>query len=218
MTDETEKKPHGAEEALDQETQPASAAPGEGARGEAREEAGEGGPAEDDAPDSRGEAADDKGPEGGKIAELEEQVGQMKDALLRALAETENLRRRSQREKEDALKYAPAALAKALLPVADNLRRALDSIPEELRGDEKLAALFSGVEMTERDLLSAFEKNGIERIDPLGEKMDPNWHEAMFEVPDADKPAGTVVQVVEAGYRLQDRLLRPARVGVARKP
>ena len=83
-------------------------------------------------------------------------------------------------------------------------------MPEELRGDEKLAGLLSGVEMTERELLNAFAKNGIERVDPLGEKLDPNWHEAMFEIPDAEKPAGTVVQVMEVGYRLQDRLLRPA--------
>ncbi len=141
-----------------------------------------------------------------------------KEALLRAMAETENTRRRAQREKEDALKYAPGALAKALLPVADNLRRALDSVPEELRGDERLSNLLSGIEMTEKELQDAFAKNGIERIDPVGEKLDPNWHEAMFEIPDGDKPAGTVVQVVEVGYRLQDRLLRPARVGVSRKP
>jgi molecular chaperone GrpE len=91
-------------------------------------------------------------------------------------------------------------------------------VPEEARKDGALANLISGIEMTEKELQSAFAKHGIERIEPLGEKLDPNWHEAMFEVPDADKPAGTVVQVVEVGYRLQDRLLRPARVGVSRKP
>ena len=164
------------------------------------------------------EADEVEAEDGDAIAKLETEVGQLKDSLLRAMAEMENLRRRSQREKEDALKYAPGTLAKALLPVADNLRRALDSLPEEARGEEKLAPLISGIEMTEKELQSAFAKNGIERIDPMGEKMDPNWHEAMFEVPDAEKPAGTVVQVVEVGYRLQDRLLRPARVGVSRKP
>jgi molecular chaperone GrpE len=207
VIDEADKKKHEAEEAQD-ELNEAAAEEAEAANQEASgEEAG-------------GEKAadEDAGGELDKLAELEEQVGQLKDALLRALAETENLRRRSQREKEEALKYAPAGLAKALLSVADNLRRALEAVPEELRGDEKLAGLLSGVEMTERELLNAFAKNGIERVDPLGEKLDPNWHEAMFEIPDAEKPAGTVVQVMEVGYRLQDRLLRPARVGVSRKP
>ena len=163
------------------------------------------------------EAESDEG-EPDPITELHQQVGELKEALLRAMAETENTRRRAQREKEEALKYAPGPLAKALLPVADNLRRALESVPEEARKEGSLATMISGVEMTEKELLSAFAKHGIERIEPLGEKLDPNWHEAMFEVPDAEKPAGTVVQVVEAGYRLQDRLLRPARVGVSRKP
>ncbi|WP_455372425.1 nucleotide exchange factor GrpE [Limibacillus halophilus] len=201
MTDEADKKKHEAEEAQEE-------------MNEAPEDLAQ--EAEADSEPTSEEEQAEGAPD--KITELEEQVGQMKDALLRALAETENLRRRSQREKEEALKYAPASLAKALLPVADNLRRALDSVPEELRADERLSALLSGVELTERELLGAFAKNGIERIDPVGEKLDPNWHEAMFEVPDAEKPAGTVVQVVEVGYRLQDRLLRPARVGVSRQP
>lgn len=200
MIDEADKKKHEAEEAA-----PETAPEEESALEAELEQEQEG----------EGEALS---AEAARIDELEEQLGQAKDALLRSLAEMENLRRRAQREKEEALKYAPAGLARGLLPVADNLRRALEAVPEELKGEEKLAGLLSGVEMTERELLSAFAKNGIERIDPLGEKLDPNWHEAMFEVPDAEKPAGTIVQVVEVGYRLQDRLLRPARVGVSRRP
>ena len=170
----------------------------------------------EDAADEEEEESEETAPD--PITELQQQVGELKEALLRAMAETENTRRRAQREKEEALKFAPGPLAKSLLPVADNLRRALESVPEEARKDGALANLISGIEMTEKELQSAFAKHGIERIEPLGEKLDPNWHEAMFEVPDADKPAGTVVQVVEVGYRLQDRLLRPARVGVSRKP
>ncbi|MBB3063894.1 nucleotide exchange factor GrpE [Limibacillus halophilus] len=151
-------------------------------------------------------------------AALEAEVAQLKDQLLRAVAETENLRRRAQREKEDAVRYAPAPLAKALLPVADNLRRALEAIPDDLRSDARAEGLISGLDLTAKELMQAFGKNGIEAIEPMGQKLDPHWHEALFEVPDPTQEVGTVVQVVEVGYRLGDRLLRPARVGVARKP
>ncbi len=140
-----------------------------------------------------------------------------KDQMLRALAEAENVRRRTQREREELGKYANAGFAKELLPVADNLRRALDAIPAEaLAGDEALRSLKEGVELTERQLMAAFERNNIRRFAPLGEKFDSHLHQAVFEVPGSGQPPGTVVQVLEAGYMLHDRLLRPAMVGVAK--
>ena len=151
------------------------------------------------------------------IAALEAEKASLKDHLLRALAETENLRRRMQRDREDMAKYAAAPLAKDLLTVRDNLRRAIDSVPEAAVGaDPHLTALLEGVQLTERGLLEAFERHRIEAIEPLGEKLDPHFHEAMFEVEDPNQAPGTIVQVFEVGYRLHDRLLRPARVGVAK--
>lgn len=150
-------------------------------------------------------------------AALKAEIASLKDQLLRALAETENLRRRSQREREDAVKYAAAPLIRDLVGVADNLRRAMDSVsPEAIEADEHLKALMAGLEMTEEALASVFERHNIVKIEPLGERLDPHSHEAVFEVPDSDAPSGTVVQVLQAGYRLHDRLLRPAQVGVAK--
>ena len=150
-------------------------------------------------------------------AALQAEVAALKDQLLRALAETENLRRRSQREREDVLKYAAVPFMRDLIGVVDNLRRAMDSVsPEALEADEHLKTLMAGLEMTEKELATVFERHHIVKIDPLGERLDPHSHEAMFEVPDPESPSGTVVQVVQAGYRLHDRLLRPARVGVAK--
>jgi molecular chaperone GrpE len=150
-------------------------------------------------------------------AEAEAKVADLKDQLLRALAETENVRRRVQRDRDEALKYATTGLAKDLLPVADNLRRALAAIPQEaLENDEALRNLKTGVEMTERLLLTALERHQVKRIVPLGEKFDSHFHQAMFEVPGTGQPAGTVVQVLEDGYTIHDRLLRPALVGVAK--
>jgi molecular chaperone GrpE len=150
-------------------------------------------------------------------AVLRAEAGSLKDQLLRALAETENLRRRSQREREDALKYASVPFMRDLIGVVDNLRRAMDSVsPEALEADEHLRTLMTGLEMTEKELATVFERHHIVKIDPLGERLDPHSHEAMFEVPDPKIPSGTVVQVVQAGYRLHDRLLRPAQVGVAK--
>lgn len=152
-----------------------------------------------------------------RIAELEEQVAQLKDQALRALADAENLRRRTEREKEQWRKYAAADLAKDVLNAVDNLRRALDAAPAERDGlDDTVKNLIVGVEMTEKDVLTAFEKNHIKRIDPMGEKFDYNLHQAMFEVEDASKAPGTVVQVLAPGYVLHDRLLRAAMVGVAK--
>jgi molecular chaperone GrpE len=145
----------------------------------------------------------------------------LKDQLLRALAETENVRRRTQREKADAAKYAAAPLLRDLLAVADNLSRAIGSLPEDAElgtesGAERLATLLDGVKLTEKELNAVFERHSIVKLEPLGEALDPHRHEAMFEVPDPEQPSGTVVQVIQPGYLLHDRLLRPARVGVAK--
>lgn len=151
-----------------------------------------------------------------RIVELEAEIDAHKDQALRALAEAENTRRRTEREKEDSQRYAIATLARDLLSVADNLRRALDSLPADQVEDERVKNLLVGVQATERELLANFERRGIKRIEPLGEMFDPNFHEAAFEAPNTGKPAGTVVQVLQPGYLIFDRLLRPAMVGVAK--
>ena len=151
-------------------------------------------------------------------AELEAEIVRLKDQLLRALAEQENLRRRAEREKEDARRFAASNFAKDLLSSADNLRRALETLRDDQVKDDATRNLLTGVAATERELLAAFEKNGIRRIDPSGEKFDHNYHQAIFEVEHSGKPAGTVVQVLQPGYVLNDRLLRAAMVGVAKGP
>ncbi|MCG8507807.1 MAG: nucleotide exchange factor GrpE [Rhodospirillales bacterium] len=152
-----------------------------------------------------------------EIARLEEESADLRDKLLRALAETENVRRRALRDKQDAAKYGMANFAREMLGVADNLRRALDHVNGDARkSNEAIESLASGVEMTERAMLSAFERFGIKPIEAMGAKFDHNLHEAMFEVQDPSQPAGTVIQEVEKGYVLEDRLLRPARVGVSK--
>ena len=151
------------------------------------------------------------------LAAAEAEMARLKDQLLRAMAETENLRRRAEREREDTAKYAIAGFAREILAVGDNLHLALTNIPAEARAADKwLDNLAVGVEATERELLAVFERFGIRRIDPLGEPFDPNYHQAMTEVPGTGKPAGTVVQVMRAGYVIHDRLLRPAMVAVAK--
>lgn len=156
-------------------------------------------------------------PEAARIAELEALVAELKDQQLRALAEAENVRRRARREQEDTAKYAASSLARELLNVPDNLRRAIESVPAEARsGNEQLETLLCGVEMIERELLAALEKHAIRKVDPAGTKFDHNLHQAMFEVENSGQPAGTVVQVMQPGYVLHDRLLRPALVGVAK--
>jgi molecular chaperone GrpE len=155
--------------------------------------------------------------EGDRIALLEAEISQLKDQLLRALAETENVRRRGQRERSDAVKYGATALVKDLLTVSDNLRRAIDSVPRDAAADDdRLTTLLDGVELTEKELLSVFERHHIVKLEPLGEKLDPHRHEAIYEVPDPSQPPGTVVQLIEPGYLLHDRLVRPARVGIAK--
>lgn len=156
-------------------------------------------------------------PDEDPVALLEAEIASLKDQLLRAMAETENVRRRAQRDREESVKYAGVPIVKDLLGVADNLQRALESVPaEQAAENEPLQNLRVGVEMTLRELLSVFERHGITIINPLGERLDPHLHEALFEVEDASKPAGTVVQMIQPGYRLHDRLLRPARVGVSK--
>ena len=143
---------------------------------------------------------------------------ELKDARLRAAAEMENLRRRTARDVHDARNYAIANFARDMLSVSDNMRRALEAIPEEARrlGDPGFKALIDGVELTERDMLSALERHGVKKLDPEGEKFDPNFHQAMFEVPREDVPNNTVVQVVQTGYVIGERVLRPAMVGVSK--
>lgn len=152
-----------------------------------------------------------------RTAALEAEKAALRDQLLRALAETENVRKRGQREREDALKYGATSFAKDILAVADNLRRALEALPKDkLEQDEIIKTFALGVELTEKELLAAFERHGIKRIDPQGQKFDPNLHQAMMQVPNSGQPEGTVVQVMQAGYVIHDRLLRPAMVGVAK--
>lgn len=153
-----------------------------------------------------------------RVAVLEAELAEHKDRLLRALAEAENTRRRAQRERDDATRYAISGFAKELLSAADNLRRALDSLPEAEAGDERTRSLLAGVAATERELLAVFERHGIRRIDPMGERFDHNLHQAIFEVERGDRPSGTIVEVLQPGYLLHDRLLRPAMVGVAKPP
>lgn len=156
-------------------------------------------------------------PESERVGQLEAEVAQYKDQALRALAEAENTRRRAQREIEDNSKYAVANIARDVLGVADNLRRALEAIPPEARAaDDKLEKFASGVELTERELLSAFERHGIKRVDPLGQPFDHNFHQAVMQVDTSDQPANTVVQVLQPGYTIHGRLLRPAMVAVSK--
>lgn len=143
---------------------------------------------------------------------------ELKDRALRAAAEMENLRRRTARDVHDARSYAIANFARDMLSVSDDLARALDAIPADVKasGDAGFKALIEGVEITERAMLAALERHGVKRLQPQGEKFDPNFHQAMFEVPNPDVPSGTVVQVVQTGYSIGDRVLRPAMVGVAK--
>jgi molecular chaperone GrpE len=145
-------------------------------------------------------------------------AAELKDRLLRTLAEMENLRKRTEREVTDARLYGVASFARDMLGVADNMRRALDAVSPELRASAEpgVKALIDGVELTERELLKALEKNGVRQFSPRGEKFDPNVHQAIFEVPNPSVPAGSVVEVVAPGYMIGERVLRPAMVGVSK--
>jgi len=152
-----------------------------------------------------------------RVAKLESEVATLKDQLLRALAETENVRRRAEREREDTAKYAVSKFAKELLAVADNLRRALESVNEEQRAaSDVVNTLLTGVEATERQLLASFEKAGIQKMEPQDKPADPNFHQIMMELEGTGKPAGVVVQVLQPGYTIHGRLLREAIVGVSK--
>jgi molecular chaperone GrpE len=157
-------------------------------------------------------------PEEGSVEALAKEVAEARDKALRTLAEMENLRKRTAREVTDARAYGITGFARDVLDIADNLQRALDAVPAETResADPMLKALIEGVELTERSLLNALEKNGVRKFDPSGEKFDPNFQQAMYEVPDPSVPPGTVVQVVQAGYTIGERVLRPALVGIAK--
>ena len=153
-----------------------------------------------------------------ELDKVEAEKAELKDRMLRTAAEMENLRRRTQKDVADAREYSIASFAREMLAGSDNLRRALDAVPEGAResGESGLAALIEGVELTERTMLQALEKSGVRRISPQGERFDPNFHQAMFEIPDESCPANTVLQVVQDGYVIGERVLRPAMVGVSR--
>jgi molecular chaperone GrpE len=177
-------------------------------------------PAETDAPkeqDAAGTAeAEARAPD--PIEQLQAENLDLRDRMLRLAAEMENLRRRTERDVKDARSYSVAGFARDMLAVSDNLRRALDAVPADVleNADAGLKALVEGVDMTERSMLSALERHGVKKIECEGEKFDPNFHQAMFEVPNPNVPNNTVMQVVQAGYTIGERVLRPAMVGVAK--
>ena len=152
-----------------------------------------------------------------RLGELEKELEEVPQHVLYAQAETQNVRRRLEQEKASATQYAATAFARDMLSVKDNLERALSAIPEELRGDESMKGLVAGLEATGRELDSAFQRHGIVRIEAIGKALDPNLHQAMIEVPSDQAEPGTIVQEMQAGYTIKDRLLRPALVGVAKK-
>lgn len=152
-----------------------------------------------------------------RITLLETELERTKDLMMRTVAEAENGRKRAMKDREDASKFAVSNFARDILSVADNLRRALDAIPAELQEQHpQVKNLTDGIDATERELLRCFEKNGIKKTEPLDERFDPNFHEVMFETPMPDKVRGTIIQVIEPGYTLNGRILRPARVGIAK--
>src|SRR5882762_2785207 len=157
-------------------------------------------------------------PEVGSVEALTKEAAESRDKMLRTLAEMENLRKRTSREVADARAYGITGFARDILDIADNLQRALDAVPAEMKAsaDPALKAFIEGVELTERSLLNTLEKNGVKKFDPSGEKFNPNFQQAMYEVPDTSVPSGTVVQVVQAGYTIGERVLRPALVGVSK--
>ena len=157
-------------------------------------------------------------PEPNSVEALTKEAAESRDKMLRTLAEMENLRKRTQKEVADGRTYAIANFAREVLDIADSLQRALDAVPADTKAaaDPGLKALLEGVELTERSLLNTLEKNGVKKFDPSGEKFNPNFQQAMYEVPDTSVPSGTVVQVVQAGYTIGERVLRPALVGVSK--
>ena len=153
-----------------------------------------------------------------RIAELERQLEEANNKALYAAAEIQNVRRRLETEKTQAANYATTQFARDMLAIKDHLERALDAVTEELRGDKVASNFLAGIESTSRELDQVFTRHGITRVEAMGEALDPHKHQAMMEVPTADAEPGTIVQEMQPGYMLKDRLLRPALVGVARKP
>ena len=193
-------------EAPAEDEAPAEAAEEEEAPAEAAEEE-----------EAEAEDAEEEEAEADPLAEAAAEIAELKDRLLRAMADTENTRRRAERDREDASKYAIAGFARDLLAVKDNLERALASVEEGARAeDQALDSLMSGVELTARELKSAFDRHGITEISALGQRFDHNRHQAVVELEDQSQPPGTVVHVMQVGYMIKDRLLRPAMVGVAK--
>lgn len=165
----------------------------------------------------KADAPETGNPAEAKIAELEEALAAAKQDVLYAQAETQNVRRRMEKEAQDAKAYAATGFARDVLSVSDNLTRALEAIPAEMRESEAMKGLVVGLEATGRELESVFAKNGITRIAAMGLPLDPNQHQAMVEIPSAEAEPGTIIAEMQAGYMIKDRLLRPALVGVAKK-
>lgn len=169
----------------------------------------------DDAEAAEAKAADYKKADDER--DLAEENAKLRDQLLRTMADMENLRRRTEREKADTSKYAVSSFARDVLTVGDNLRRTIEHVPAEAAAqDPALKSFLDGVELTERELLNMLERHGVKKLDPLGERFDPNNHQAMYEVPNPEVPEGTVVDVMQAGYTIGDRCLRPALVAVSK--
>lgn len=170
-------------------------------------------------PGSKSGASGDDGEElSDAIAQLKSDLEAARQEVLYAKADTQNVRRRMEKDIQDARAYAATGFARDILSVADNLGRAIDSIPQELRDDDKFKGLVAGIEATQREIDKVFGQHGVTRIASMGLPLDPNQHQAMMEIPSADAEPGTIVQEMQAGYMIKDRLLRPAMVGVAKKP
>lgn len=153
------------------------------------------------------------------LASLQAELSETKDRMLRAMADVENIRRRATRDTDEARKYAVTGFARELLEVADNLGRALQSVPDEAKDNEQVKPLIEGIELTQKSLAACFERQKITKVDPaVGDRFDHNKHQAMFETESADHPPGSIIQVMQIGYVIADRLLRPALVGVSKKP
>ena len=174
----------------------------------------------DEAEEIRNETAEESPElqEHDRVAELEQQLEELKSKALYAAAETQNVRRRLEAEKEQASSYAAAGFARDMLAIKDHLDRALAAVSEELRADKTAAQFLAGIEATSRELEAVFQRNGVTRSKSVGEALDPHRHQAMVELPSEDAEPGTIVEEMQPGYMIKDRLLRPALVGVAKKP
>jgi molecular chaperone GrpE len=171
---------------------------------------------QEDINEAGGEGAEDQEPEQ-DFSELVKELEQVRQHVLYAQAETQNVRRRLEQEKQTAATYAATGFARDMLSVKDNLDRALAAIPDDLRQDERMKSLIAGIEATGRELDTVFQRNGITRVEAMGQPLDPHRHQAMVEIPSDEAEPGTIVQEMQAGYMIKDRLLRPALVGVAKK-